>query len=420
MKAWQKALVDEWQARRAKLADEPSAAYPLTEQKFESDEILAMAEVILSGQLTMSANVREFEKKFAEYVGSPYAVMVNSGSSANLLALAVATNPMRARRWVQGDEILVPAVCWSTSVWPLIQMGLKPVFVDVDPRTLNIDITSMKAKTTSRTKGLLAVHVLGNSGPMDEVMAFAREKDWIVVEDTCESLGSKWQGKMLGTIGDMGTYSFYFSHHMTTGEGGMVTCLTQEDYDLLKCLRAHGWSRELSNRPELEKKFSHVDPRFLFVNVGYNFRPMEIQAALGLRQLEKLDGMNKGRVHNWRNLIAAIKAHAKWNNQFQFPEAPKGAEPIWFGFPVIFADDLKVNLREYLMGLSARGVENRPVVSGNFARQPGLALYDAAPDWQTLKGAEHIHQRGFFIGLHAGELSPAQLKDFVERLLVFD
>jgi len=417
VKAWQKALVEEWQARRAAADAAKTAAFPLIEQNFEADEILAMAEVLLSGQLTMAQNVRVFEKKFAEYVDSPHAVMVNSGSSANLLALAVACNPMRKNRLKVGDEVLIPAVCWSTSVWPLVQMGLKPVFVDVDPTTLNIDFADMKRKATARTKGFLAVHILGNCGPMDEALALAREREWIVIEDTCESLGSQWKGKTLGTLGEMGTYSFYFSHHMTTGEGGMVVARSQEDYDLLKCLRAHGWTRELSNKSEIEVKYPHVDPRFLFVNVGYNLRPMEIQAALGIKQLDKLPAMNKNRVQNWLNLIDALKSHAKWRGQFEFSRALDGAAPVWFGFPVELAESVELPLRTYLERLSARGVENRPVVSGNFARQPGLALFDFSTDYQALAGAERVHQRGFFIGLHAEELPAHKVADLAERLL---
>jgi CDP-6-deoxy-D-xylo-4-hexulose-3-dehydrase len=419
MKAWQKAIIDEWQERSRDTAiKSPSTAFPLIEQSFESDEILSMVEVLLSGQLTMAARVREFEQRFAEYSGAPYAVMVNSGSSANLLAVAVATNPMRKKRLVAGDEILVPAVCWSTSVWPLIQAGLKPVMVDVDPNTLNVDVESLRAKITPRTKGLMAVHILGNCAPMDAVLKLVREHNLIVIEDTCEGLGVRWRGKVLGTLGDMGTYSFYFSHHMTTGEGGMVVCQTLEDYDLLKCLRAHGWTRELSNRAEIEAKYTHVDPRFLFVNVGYNLRPMEIQAALGIKQLEKLPTMNRHRVENWHGLGAALKAHPQWRGQLEFPVAPSGAEPVWFGFPAILADTVaSISLRDYLAGLSEQGVENRPVVSGNFARQPGLALFDCGVEWKAFKGAERVHQRGFFIGSHAQLLPNERLRDLAERLL---
>jgi len=172
-------------------------------------------------------------------------------------------------------------------VWPIVQLGMEPVLVDIDPHTLNVDLEKLKSKITSKTKAMVVVHILGNSAPMTSLLKLCADNDLIVIEDTCESLGSKTNGKFLGTLGDFGTFSFYYSHHITTGEGGMVLCHSQEDYDLLKCLRAHGWSREMSNRKELEELHSDVDPRFLFVNVGYNFRPMEIQAAFGLHQLER-------------------------------------------------------------------------------------------------------------------------------------
>jgi CDP-6-deoxy-D-xylo-4-hexulose-3-dehydrase len=418
MSAWHASIAEEWQ-RRQRAGSANGAPYALAEQNFGSDEIIAMVEVVLSGQLTMGERVRSFEKQFAEYIGAPYAVMVNSGSSANLLAYAAATNPARSRHLRAGDEILVPAVSWSTTIAPILQMGLKPVLVDVDPRTLNIDVASMKTKATARTKALMAVHILGSCGPMDDVLNFARERDWLVIEDTCESLGAKWRGKMLGTLGDFGTYSFYFSHHMTTGEGGMVVCKTLEDYDLLKCLRAHGWTRELSNRAKIESKHDEIDPRFLFVNAGYNLRPMEIQAALGMRQLEKLATMNNHRVANWHALVAALRKHPHWRDQFEFPHTVPGAEPVWFGFPAVLADHVNMPLRSFLDGLSKRGVENRPIVSGNFARQPVLDLYGCAPDWSTFEGAERIHHRGFYVGAHPRPLSAKQLADFADRLLDF-
>lgn len=417
MKQWQTSLVEEWNSRQAN-APASASVFPLVEQNFEASEIIAMTEVLLSGQLTMSHRVKEFEMQFAAYAKSNYAVMVNSGSSANLLALAVACNPLRKKHFKAGDEVLVPAVCWSTSVWPIIQMGLKPVFVDVDPQTLNVDISDLRKKGASESvKGMMAVHILGNCGPMEEVMAFARERDWIVIEDTCESLGSTWNEKVLGTIGDFGTYSFYFSHHMTTGEGGMVVCKTQEDADLLKCLRAHGWTRELSNRQEIENKFDHVDPRFLFVNVGYNFRPMEIQAALGIEQLKKLPTMNENRIYNRNALVAAIQKHPSYKDQFEFPVEPQGAKAVWFGFPAVLKDTVKMSLRDYLQALSKAGVENRPVVSGNFARQPALDLFKHPVRWQELHGAEKLHQRGFFIGLHSQKLSAEKISQLADILV---
>ena len=257
--------------------------FPLVDSSYDNQEIISCMATLLSGQLTMSTRVREFETSFARYCGAPYAVMVNSGSSANLLAFSALTNPLRARHLQPGDKVAVPAVCWSTSLWPIIQTGLIPVLVDADPMTLNLLIPSLRsALQRHELKAVMMVHILGNSTHMKELLDLVATHQLQLVEDTCESLGSRYDGRVLGTLGEFGTFSFYFSHHMTTIEGGMVLAKTEADYDLLKCLRAHGWSREQSNRSALESANGHIDPRFLFVNVGYNLRPMEIQAAFGL------------------------------------------------------------------------------------------------------------------------------------------
>ncbi len=419
MNNWKNFVSEEWNRRIASRPQDPMK-FPLIDQTFNAEEIVAVMDVVMSGQLTMAHNVREFEKVFASHVGAPYAVMVNSGSSANLLAFAAAANFQRKNHLNVGDEVLIPAVCWSTSVWPIFQMGLKPIFVDVDPMTLNVDIGDLEKKITSKTKALLAVHILGNSAPMLELMAVAKKNGLIVIEDTCESLGSLADKKYLGTHGAFGTYSFYYSHHMTTGEGGMVVCQTQEDYDLLKCLRAHGWSRELSNKQELEKKYSDVDPRFLFVNMGYNVRPMEIQAALGLCQLKKLNEMNSNRVFNQNALVNAIQSHKKWDHQFEFIKAAPGTDPVWFGFCGLLNQKYANRRQQFLTYLSSAGVENRPIVSGNFVRQPalqGLGL-DLKPE--NFPGAERIHKNGFFIGLHTNKLTDAQLNRLADVFLSFE
>ncbi|MGZ3698296.1 MAG: DegT/DnrJ/EryC1/StrS family aminotransferase [Bdellovibrionota bacterium] len=417
MSDWKAAVEKEWLKRASATKNE--SLFPLIAQSFDSREIISMVDTLLTGRLTMASRVREFEMAFAKYVGSPFAVMVNSGSSANLLAMAVLANPVRKRHLKPGDEVLVPAVCWSTSVWPIVQMGLKPVFVDVDPQTLNADLADLRKKVTPKTKGMVAVHILGNSAPMKDLMAFTREHDLLVLEDTCESLGSRANGKVLGTHGHFGSYSFYYSHHMTTGEGGMVTCQTQEDYDLLKCLRAHGWSRELSNRAEIERANPEVDPRFLFVNLGYNVRPMEVQAAFGVCQLERLDKMNATRVRNHEKLTAELKAHAKWRGQFEFPKASVGTDPVWFGFPALLAPGFG-GPAAFLSYLSKQGVENRPIVSGNFARQPSLKLLGIDCDPKSLPGAERINQTGFFIGLHTEDLEPSMIRKLADILLGYD
>ena len=258
----------------------------LGEKTYGEKEINACIELLQNNsKLTMGEHVKEFENQFAKYVGSKYAVMVNSGSSANLLAVSAVCNPIRKRRLLPGDRVYVPSICWSTSVFPLVQHGLIPVFLDVNFENLNIDIKDLDFQDI---KGIMCVHILGNSTRMFELIKICKEKEIIVIEDTCESLGTLYKNKTVGTFGDFGTFSFYFSHHITTIEGGMVVCNEEEDYYLLKCLRSHGWTRDQNKKFDIEG----VDDRFCFINLGYNLRPMEIQAVMGKLQLEKIKEMS--------------------------------------------------------------------------------------------------------------------------------
>ena len=413
MNDWKSAIEAEWNRRHAPTVDGP--LFPLMNPGFGTAEIVAAVETLLSGRVTMGERVREFERQFAEFVGAPYAVMVNSGSSANLLAVSVCANPARERRLVAGDEVLVPAVCWSTSVWPLIQCGLRPVFVDVDPETLNLSIEDLERRITSKTRAIMMIHVLGNSAPIAEAMAIARQHDLIVIEDTCESLGAAAGDRMLGAHGDFGTFSFYYSHHITTGEGGMVVCHTAADADLLRCLRAHGWTRELAGREEVEVASPDIDPRFNFVNLGYNLRPLEVQAAFGIIQLARIREMNRVRNENRHKIIAAMTAHPLWSDQYSFTRASTGTSPAWFGFTLLSSGERDVPA--LLRTLTSRGVENRPVISGNFARQPALRLLGLEIDPRDYPGAEAVHSRGFFIGLHSTPLSDSLVEQLADVLL---
>jgi CDP-6-deoxy-D-xylo-4-hexulose-3-dehydrase len=420
MSAWKAAFLEEWQRRSSESEQSRRFEFPLIDDSFSEEDVLAMAEVLLSGQLTKAKCVQKFEEEFAHYVGAPFAVMVNSGSSANLLSVAAAANSARSIHFNSGDEVLIPAVCWSTSVWPLVQHGLKPVFVDVDPRTLNIDLKDMAKKITPRTRGFMAVHILGNSAPIAKMHEIVDKHNLIWIEDTCESLGSRGSGKILGTLGNFGTYSFFYSHHITTGEGGMVVCQTQEDADLLRCLRAHGWSRELSNKAELEAKHHQVDPRFLFVNVGYNLRPMEVQGALGSTQLKRINEMSTNRNENRKAVIEALERSDAWEKQFEFIEAPADVEPSWFGFCALLDKKYADQLPEFLTYLTSCGIENRPIVSGNFARQPALASLGIHLKPESFHGAEEVHQRGFFIGLRTNEVDQMRVKRLADALLGYD
>jgi len=415
---WQEAIAKEWTARHGETLEskyEERFKYPLIARAFSTEEVTAMVSVVLSGQLTMSKHVRQFEEDFAKWTGAPYAVMVNSGSSANLLAMAVATNPARGNRQVKkGTECLIPAVCWSTSLWPVIQMGLIPVFVDVDPTTLNIDAADMQRKITSNTSSIVLVHVLGNTANMDDVMSIVKAQNLMMLEDTCETLGGDYKGKILGTFGDFGSYSFYYSHHITTGEGGMVVCNNKEDYDLLKCLRAHGWSRELPNKAALEAKYPKLDHRFLFVNVGYNLRPMEVSGAMGVLQLKRLGDMNRIRNENHDLIQDAIQKDPNYQDQFDWVQLPNdGYKPAWFGFSALVSKRFAHQTTDFLTYLTEKGVENRPIISGNFANQPGLKLWEIDVKPEDYPGAEQIGKRGFFFGIHVVLLTEDQIKYLV-------
>jgi CDP-6-deoxy-D-xylo-4-hexulose-3-dehydrase len=392
--------------------------FPLVDSSYDNQEIISCMATLLSGQLTMGAKVRQFEEQFAAYCGARYAVMVNSGSSANLLALSVLTNPLRRVHLRPGDKVAVPAVCWSTSLWPVIQTGLVPVLVDVDPGTLNLSIPSLQAALRQHDlKAVLMVHVLGNSTELPALLEIVDRHGLLLMEDTCESLGTTYDGRMLGTLGSFGTFSFYFSHHMTTIEGGMVLAETDEDYDLLKCLRAHGWSREQSNRAELERANSHIDPRFLFVNVGYNLRPMEIQAAFGLEQLKRLDEMNRQRRANVQRIRAAFARHPRWRGQLQFPEATAQLDACWFGFPFLVDPALDLDYRKFTASLLRNGVDTRPIVSGNMALQPAVRHFGIELGMGPFTGAQAVHDRGLFIGCHARALPEDTITRLVDLIL---
>ena len=224
------------------------------------------------------------------------------------------------------------------------------------------------------------VHVLGNSTDLNALTDFVAEHELLLLEDTCESLGSTHRGKMLGSLGDFGTFSFYFSHHMTTIEGGMVLAKSEEDYDLLKCLRAHGWSREQSNRAALESANQHIDPRFLFVNVGYNLRPMEIQAAFGIEQLTRLDEMNRHRRANVLRIREAFVKHPAWREQLLFPTATAGLDACWFGFPFLVNSALDLDYRQLHHAVAATGDRYAPYRLRQHGAAAGGAAFQRGPE----------------------------------------
>ena len=391
--------------------------YSLLTDAFSKEDINLAIKVLKSKKITMSKETLKFEKNFAKYIGAKYALMVNSGSSANLLSVFASCNPLRKNRFKRGDEAIIQGLCWSTSLWPLVQAGLKPVFVDVDTRTFNIKIEDLIKSITKKTKVIMLVHVLGNSGEIDKIKKICNKKKIILIEDTCESLGSKYKKKFLGTFGDFGSYSFYYSHQITSGEGGMVVCNNFNDYQILNSLRAHGWSRGIKLTNELKKKYKNIDDRFLFLNSGFNLRPLDVTATIANNQLKRLDNFKKVRNSNRNKIINKLKNSIHWRNQFTFLQPSKNIDPSWFGLPILVNKKF-INIKnKFLKFLEINKIENRPIISGNFLNQPSIKLFNLNKNNKKLIGAEEIEKRGFFIGLHTKEISNKELNYLEKKLM---
>ena len=383
--------------------------YPLVEYPFSKEDINSGRKILSFGKfITMNKITKEFERKFAKYIGSKYALMVNSGSSANLLALFALINPMFKGKLKSNDECLIPAICWSTSLWPIIQAGLKPKFVDVNLETFNIDLNDLKKKITKKTKAILTVHVLGNSTNMDELKKIIKKNNLTLIEDTCESLGSKYKSKFLGSFGRFGTFSFYVSHQISAGEGGMIVCDNYEDYKIIHSLRAHGWDRGLNKNPN----------NFNFINSGFNLRPMDVTAAIGLNQFKRMNKMINTRSSNRKKIIDSLKKSKKWTNQLDFLKPIKKLTPSWFGLPILINKKFIRNKNKYLNYLKKNGIETRPIISGNFLNQPAAKLYKLKKGNNFFKNADEIEKRGFFIGLHTQKINQSTIKLLTNKLLM--
>ncbi len=375
---------------------------------FTTQDLMSGIETILNGRITMSQITKRFEREFAKYIGAKYALMVNSGSSANLLALFSLVNPKSKKKLKYGDECIIPSICWSTSLWPIVQAGLKPRFVDVSLNTFNIDINKLKKKINKKTKAILAVHVLGNSTNMIELKKIIKKNKLILIEDTCESLGSKYGSKYLGTFGRFGTYSFFVSHQISAGEGGMIVCNDYNDFKIINSLRAHGWDRGLRKND---------NNNFNFVNSGFNLRPLDVTAAIGYNQFKRLNQMIKIRAFNRKKIINEIKKSANWESQIEFLKPNKNIKPSWFGLPILINKRFLKKKRKYLNFLNKNGIETRPIISGNFLNQPSIKLYNLNKRKEYFKNAQEIEERGFFIGLHTEKINQKTVKFLTNKLL---
>ena len=364
--------------------------YKLAQSSWDSEELEALKQVINEGNFTMGKNVKEFEENFADYFGSKYAVMVNSGSSANLLGVASLffrkSNPL-----TPGDEVIVPAVSWSTSYSPLQQYGLKLKFVDIDIHTLNYNIEELEKAITEKTKLILIVNLLGNPNEFSKIKQIVKERDILLFEDNCESMGAKYKNEYAGTIGEIGTFSMFYSHHICTMEGGMILTDNIELYHILVSLRAHGWTRELPKVNSLcIKEDDPFNESFKFILPGYNLRPLEMSAAVGKVQLRKLEKFIETRRSNakvFKNLFSSLEDVI----------IQKEVETsTWFGFSIVLNNKL-IDRGSVLKKLGKKGIETRPIVSGNILNNPMLKYFDYEISGEIIN-AEKISKNGFFVG----------------------
>jgi len=369
--------------------------YKLASSTWDNKEIEAIHRVIKSDQYSMGQEVLRYETDFARYFGSNHAVMTSSGSTANLIMIAAMFfSKDKHRRLVRGDEVIVPAVSWSTTYFPLQQYGLKVKFVDIDRDTLNIDLEKLKDAITDRTKVIFAVNLLGNPNDFDAIKALIGDTKISLLEDNCESLGARFGGKQAGTFGLMGTFSSFFSHHIATMEGGCVVTDDEELYHILLTIRAHGWTRNLpkENLVTGTKSDDPFEESFKFILPGYNVRPLEMSGAIGIEQLKKLPSFIDQRIVNAEFFTKLFADHPYINIQKEVGESS------WFGFALILKENSPLTRGELVSVLAECEIECRPIVTGNFLKNVEVLEYFNYEIFDTVKNAEHIDKYGFFVG----------------------
>jgi CDP-6-deoxy-D-xylo-4-hexulose-3-dehydrase len=386
--------------------------YPLASTTWDEEEISVATQLLNSGELTMGKQVKEFEEQFANYIGTKYAVMFNSGSSANLAMLA-AIKYVKDSKLSDGDQIIVPAVSWSTTYYPINQMGFVLDFVDIDLNTLNIDIAQVEKKITSKTKAIFTVNLLGNPSNLIALKEIASRYNLILLEDNCESLGASISGKLAGSFGHMSSHSFYFSHHICTMEGGMVNTDSKELMETLVSIRAHGWTRGLEPNNSVHPRSNNEwDELFRFVLPGYNLRPIELSGAIGKVQLRKFPKFLEFRRQNAKHFSSLLKNSRNYKIQSEHGESS------WFGFSIILQENL-LGARERLINyLTEKDISTRPIVAGNFTLNPVMKhlKFNTLPN---LTNSNIIHNEGFFIGNHHFDVSD-KLSEIHSLLTTFE
>lgn len=375
--------------------------YSLASSTWDKNEFDAIQNVIDSDMFTMGKHVAQYESDFASFFGSKYALMVSSGSTANLLMIAALFFTKNSKyKLKRGDEVIVPVVSWSTTYFPLQQYGLKVKFVDIDRKTLNMDLDQLEAAITNNTKAILSVNLLGNPNDYDRMNKIIGDRDIFILEDNCESMGATVDGRQAGTFGVMGTFSSFFSHHIATMEGGCVITDDEELYHILLCIRAHGWTRNLpkTNHVSGEKSDDPFEESFKFMLPGYNARPLEMSGALGIEQLKKLPHFIQARRDNAKLFQSLFNDHPYLEIQ------QETGSSSWFGFSLVIKEGAPYNRGELVKKLTDNGIECRPIVTGNFLKNTQVLEYFDYEVSGTVRNAEYIDEFGVFVGNHQNSI----------------
>lgn len=395
---------------------------PLASSGLRNEDIEAAISVLQSGNLTMGKKVVQFESLVAKYLGVNHFVMMNSGSSANLAIFEAMMRPSKGEPLLRpGDGVLVPAIAWPTTIWPVVQLGLVPVFVDVENESLSLDLLAASDAIRSANcpvRAIFPIHPLGRAINSKDFEKFADDNNLIYISDVCESLGSFENGNHAGVTGLAGSFSFYFSHHITTMEGGGVATNDLAFADDLRSIRSHGWSRDRSDVTEWTQDVSGTDAKFLFVTTGYNIRPMEIQAAIGINQIRDIDTFVEKRRNIALSVIKIIDGTRLSvvgvnSKKLSYEKSANS----WMLIPIrVTGENAKARKKKILEFLESKGVETRPVLTGNFLSQPAMNRIDGkhrpASDFPV---ATEITDTCFLVGAHH-DLSDEQIKHLCKSL----
>jgi CDP-4-dehydro-6-deoxyglucose reductase, E1 len=385
--------------------------YELAASTWGPEELEAVHRSIERGRFTMSEEVASFEREFAAYFGMQYGVMVNSGSSANLIAVA-ALFYTKERPLQRGDEVIVPAISWSTTYHPLQQYGLKLRFVDVQLSTLNMDVSKLERALTPRTRAIVAVSILGNPAALDVLERFAREHGLYLIEDNCESMDAELGGRKTGTFGHLNTFSFFFSHHISTMEGGIILTNDLELNHLLRSLRAHGWTRDLpAHSPLFERGGDDHFEAYRFILPGYNVRPLELAGAVGREQLKKLPAMTALR----RSNLALFQSLFTGDDRFIL-QCENGKSSS-FSFTIVLNPARRIDRDSVFQALRDADIGFRIITGGCFLRHDVIRYYDYDVVDGGVPNADLVHDRGFFVGNSPQDLTPqlTRLREVLDR-----